>query len=139
MNSLTSALKLAAVTLTVAAGCSSAQGLRAEIPFTFKAGGSVLPAGSYELTESTGTKHLLMRNMDNLNAILLFPSFADDPSKAWRAEGNPKLSLLCGDGRCVLTQIWNGNGPAYQFHAPRFGKDTKTQVAAIEMHRESGE
>jgi len=139
MNSLTSALKLAAVTLTVAAGCASAQGLKAEIPFTFKAGGAVLPAGSYELTESTGTKHLLMRNMDTLNAILLFPSFADDPSKAWRAEGNPKLGFLCGDGRCVLTQIWNGNGPAYQFHAPRFGKDTKTQVAVIVMHRDSGE
>ena len=69
MNSLTSALKLAAVTLTVAAGCASAQGLKAEIPFTFKAGGAVLPAGSYELTESTGTKHLLMRNMNNLKAI----------------------------------------------------------------------
>jgi hypothetical protein len=38
-----------------------------------------------------------------------------------------------------VSQIWNGNGPAYQFHAPRFGKDTKTQVAVIVMHRDSGE
>jgi len=139
MNSLTSALKMAAVTLTVAAGCASAQGLKAEIPFTFKAGGATLPAGSYILTESSGMRYIHMRNMDNLKAILLVPSVAGDPAKAWKAEGNPKLSFLCGDGRCVLNQIWNGNGPAYQFHTPGFGKDTKTHVAVIVMHRDSGE
>ena len=139
MISLTSALKTAAVTLTVAAGCASAQGLKAEIPFTFKAGGAILPAGSYLLTESTGMRYVQMRNMDTLKSILLVPSSAADASKAWRSEGTPKLGFVCGDGRCVLTQIWNGDGPSYQFHTPGFGKNTKTHVAVIVMHRGSGE
>jgi hypothetical protein len=139
MNSLTNALKMAAVTLTVAAGCASAQDLKAEIPFMFKAGGAVLPAGSYKVINHGGMKYIQLRNEDTLRSILLVPAAAGDPSKAWQSEGNPKLGFVCSDGRCVLNQLWDGQGPTYQFHTPGFSKDMKTQVAVIVMHRGSGE
>lgn len=139
MNSLTNALKMAAVTLTVAAGCASAQELKADIPFMFKAGGAVLPAGTYKVIEHSGMRYLQMRNEDTLKSILLFPATAGDPSKAWKSEANPKLGFVCGDGRCVLNQLWNGYGPSYGFHTSGFGKDVKTQIAVIVMRRDSGE
>ena len=137
MNSLRNTLRMAAVTLTVAAGCASAQGLKAEIPFTFKAGATVLPAGTYRLFEThNGARYIQLRNDDTFRSILLMPAHMTDPAKSW-TDAAPKLTFVCGEGRCSLDQVWNGSGPAYQFHVPSFGKDAKTRIAVIVMHRDS--
>ena len=139
MNSLTNTLKMAAVTLTVAAGCASAQGLKAEIPFTFKAGSAVLPAGSYTVMESSGMRYLRLRNDETRKSVLLMPVYSSDAANAWRADEKPKLAFLCGNGRCALQQAWNGHGLAHQFATPRFGNEIKTRIAVITMHRDLGE
>src|SRR5258708_35623931 len=47
MTNFTTRMMIAAATLVVAAGGASAQTLKAEIPFTFRAGGVVMEAGKY--------------------------------------------------------------------------------------------
>jgi hypothetical protein len=138
MNGLRNTLKLAAVTLTVAAGCSWAEGLKAEIPFAFKAGNAVMQPGTYRILEKgNGARYIQLVNGETRHSVLLVPANLADPPKDWRGTEQPKLAFLCGDGRCSLQQVWYGEGPAYRFHMPAFGKDTKTQIAVIVMHRDS--
>jgi hypothetical protein len=139
MISLTNALKMAAVTLTVAAGCASAQELKADIPFTFKAGGAVLPAGSYRISDQNGMRYIRLRNEDTRKSVLLIPIAGSNPSKAWKSEGTPKLGFVCGDGRCSLNQLWDGTGSTRDFSTPGFGKDTNTHISFIDLRRDSVE
>ncbi len=56
MKKLTTKLMIAAAALVVAAGAASAQTMKAEIPFAFRAGDKVMAAGTYRVeTLSTQT------------------------------------------------------------------------------------
>ena len=51
MKNLTTNLMLAAIALAAASGVASAQQLKAEIPFSFRAQGTLVPAGPYTVTK----------------------------------------------------------------------------------------
>jgi hypothetical protein len=55
MKNLTKNMMIAAAALVVAAGAAQAQTIKAEVPFSFRVAGTVLPAGEYRVvTQSRG-------------------------------------------------------------------------------------
>jgi hypothetical protein len=127
---------IAAATLVTAAGSASAQTtLKAEIPFTFRAGTSMLAAGSYNVVmyHSSGAGYFVLRNRDNQQSVILAHYVAEDAPKAWRASRAPRLGFECAGDRCVLRQAWTGDEePAYRFRGPKLG-DEPTRIAEIRM------
>lgn len=83
-------LMIAAATLVVAAGSASAQSLKAEIPFAFRAGGVVMPAGTYQVKTDNhlgGHPYFEIRSVDGGRSVLLVGSVPHNPKKAWAAAG----------------------------------------------------
>jgi len=133
MKSLRTRVMIAATVLLATAGTASAQALRADIPFTFQAGGASLQPGSYEVL--LNNNHVVtMRNIYSSDAIFAMPIAQNDPEKTWIAAGKPMLEFECGTSRCSLSRIWDGTRDAsYQFARPNLGKDGPSRVAVIVM------
>jgi hypothetical protein len=134
---------IAAATVVVAAGTASAQTFKAEIPFTFRAGGKVMPAGTYQLKRLQGLGARTMFRFDSadgLNAVLLVPQASGDPAKAWAQAGKPVLSFECGVSRCALARLWTGSAaPAFVLSRPKLGRDEPVRAAVIIMRPEMSE
>ena len=131
-------MKTLAITLgfaaLVAVGSASAQTLKAEIPFTFNAGSSVMPPGAYDVNVDAQHGMLRFQNVETRRSIIL-PSFGSaDAPKDWRASGAPKLGFECAGSRCVLRQAYTGvDRSAYQFRGPKLGGDEPTRIAEIRL------
>jgi len=136
MTNFTTRMMIAAATLVVAAGAASAQTLKAEIPFTFRAGDTVMEAGSYQvsrISQQSGTPVFQLR--DAARAILLMPVASGDANKSWVAKGKPVLSFECGPNHCSLAAIWTGAHAdlAYLIRQVKMGKEEPVRVALIEI------
>jgi len=100
---------MTAVLAACAAG-ASAQSMKAEIPFTFRAGGAVLAAGTYRIDVSIADNSVVhLRNMDTRKSVMVMPQYRHDVDKNVAA-GAAKLWFACGGSSCVLTTVWNGSG-----------------------------
>ena len=134
MTNFTTRMMIAAATLVVAAGAASAQTMKAEIPFTFRANGAVMAAGTYRVTlsQTSGVPVLYFFNHEAKRAAIALAQSRNDPPKAWQAAGNPMLSFRCGAKVCSLAGVWSGSGsPAYSFAAPKLDKNESTHVALV--------
>jgi hypothetical protein len=141
-TNFTTRMMIAAATLVVAAGSASAQVMNAEIPFTFRAGGTVMAPGKYIISTSTagGRPVYRVRSYQEPRSILLLPGAANDPQKAWVASGNPVLSFECGVGHCALATIWTGGSvAAYSIPHPKLGRDEPVHTALVVMRPEKGD
>src|SRR5437763_5438874 len=129
MKNLTKNMMIAAAALVVAAGAAQAQQLKAEIPFSFRASGTLMPAGEYRVEGIRGqnsTSLFKLTNVDSHQAILAVPYVSGSS-----AEGNATLSFECGGAHCALVQMIPGNGTAYRFSRPKMDKGEDTHVALI--------
>lgn len=137
MTNLTTRMMIAAATVAAAAGVASAQGMKAEIPFTFRAGNQVMSAGTYEITRlsrQSGGPAFRIASYDAHLAIIALPYAAADASKSWLTSGDPLLAFECTDGRCALTGLWTGRGhPAYLLYRPKPGKNEPVQIVSVAM------
>src|ERR1700741_371172 len=93
---------MTAVLAACAAG-ASAQSMKAEIPFTFRAGGAVLAAGTYRI--DVGNTVVRVTNSDTRNTIAVMSHYRRDVDKD-AAGGPPKLWFACAGSSCVLTSLW---------------------------------
>jgi len=142
MTNFTTRMMIAAATLVVAAGAASAQTMKAEIPFTFRANGAVMTAGTYRVTldYTSGTPILYLFNNDGGHSVLAQARVPHDVPKAWQAAGSPVLSFQCGSSLCSLSGVWSGGDrPAYNFATPKLGKDEPVRVALISLRAEKGD
>ena len=141
MTNFTKRLMIAAATVVVAAGAASAQTLKADIPFTFRAGQTVLAAGTYEITQLLGqTAVTTFRIRGQNGSIMLMPQSANDPKKAWTAEGKPTLAFDCVADHCALAAIWTGPAtPAYKIRHGDLGSDEPLRVALVALYAEKSE
>jgi hypothetical protein len=143
MTNFTTRMMIAAATLVVAAGSASAQTMKAEIPFTFRAAGVVLPAGTYVVTDisrGSGVPQFTLRSAQEPRSVILMGTANIDPRKAWVASGNPVLSFECGVSHCALSAIWTGyTKPAYKFARPKLGRDEPTREALVVMQPNKGD
>ena len=141
MTNFTKNLMVAAATLVVAAGAASAQTMKADIPFAFRANGKVMTAGIYlvDLKQgTTGVQTLYLYNYGGHEALLTQARVPHDAPNAWREAGNAVLSFQCGEKICSLTGVWAGqDGPAYNISAPK--ADEPTHMALINLLPEKGD
>jgi hypothetical protein len=142
MTNFTTKMMIAAATLVVAAGSASAQMLKAEIPFTFRAGGVVMAAGTYQVKTTTlqgGHPLFQIRSLDQGRSVLLVGSAPHDPKREW-AESGAVLSFECGTGRCALAEIWNGSArSSYAVPRPKLGRDEPVRTTVVVMRPDKGE
>ena len=143
MTNFTTRIMIAAATLVVAAGSASAQVMKAEIPFAFRAGGVVMSAGTYRVmatTQSNGNPMYQIRSVDGGPSVLLLGTTPHDPNKDSAAAGKPVLSFACGVGHCALAEIWNGSErSAYSVPRPKMGKDEAVHTAVVVMRPDKGD
>lgn len=137
MKNLTTKMMIAAAFVAVA-GMASAETLEANIPFAFRAGGKVLPAGTYRVRAeygNSGRPIIFVSGRERGQQVIAVP-FADGyPKKEWASAGNAMLSFQCGIGRCALGEVWMGSQgtPVYRLTVPKLGRDESRQVAEIVM------
>lgn len=126
----------AAAAIAVAAVSGWAQSLNAEIPFTFRAGGAQLSPGAYSVTANAagGHAYMVLRNEDTRQSIILAQYVLEDPPKAWKADGAPRLAFECAEQQCVLRQVWTGSAPsAYRFSGPKPAAEGLVHIAEIRL------
>jgi len=125
---------MAAAIVVLAAGSASAQALKAEIPFPFAAGSSMMMAGTYhvQVDRSGHERFVIIQNAATNKAAIVTITTTDVPM-AWKASGNPVLQFQCAGGHCALRQLWSGgDGGAYNFRTPK-SVHGDMQVAEIRM------
>lgn len=123
MKRLTKYMAAAAAVLTMTAGTVWAQSpMKAEVPFAFSAGGKVVAPGTYRVGIVPGNTSSVVLRVDNVNTrrgSLMLPKSSGNASPKWMASGVPRIAFDCSTGACILTQVWFGEGYAYQFHGPK--------------------
>jgi hypothetical protein len=143
MTNFTKRLMVAAATLVASAGAASAQTMKAEIPFTFRANGELMTPGTYRVTLTSmgaGVPYLYVHNLDGHHSALAVARVPHDAPKGWRDAGNAVLSFKCGAKVCTLVEVWGGNqAPAYSISSPRLGKDEPTRIALVALRPEKGD
>jgi len=131
MTNFTKNTIIAAAALLVAAGMAPAQTIRAEVPFGFRASGTVLPPGAYEVSANymgSGSPIFHLNNNDAKRSVLAV-SYLHDNQKPSSAPAS--LTFACKDTDCVLVQIAPGTGAAYKFWNQSPEKDPKVRLAVI--------
>jgi hypothetical protein len=137
MTSYTKTLMLAAAACALAAGNAAAQTYHAEIPFSFRAGQTMLAAGSYDVRIQGGVnKMLLLRNVDTKKAILVTPKSI---TGEWKGAAVPNLRFACAS-RCSLESMWvGGYEGAYTFHMPRVEANETARVTTVGLTLAKGD
>jgi len=138
MKSLTTNCMIAVAALAVAAGSASAQTLKADIPFTFRAGTSVLTPGTYNvnLSVATNREFIRMQNTDTGVSVLLAAFDRGDASKSLKSKRVPALAFDCSATRCALRELWTGvDSSSYHFRAPHLGRDGDVYTTRIALSR----
>jgi hypothetical protein len=102
---------LAAVAVVGAAGNASAQVLKADVPFTFRAGGATMSAGTYIINVDGASRTLTIADERGHYDALIMANSRIEGGK----EGDAKLVFRCAES-CSLVQAWSGTpGIAYNF------------------------
>jgi hypothetical protein len=129
MKNLTKNMMIAAAALVLAAGVAQAQIIKAEVPFSFRVGGTVMPAGEYRVeSKSSGGGHVFwVVNADTHRSIATMAYVHNYVP----ASGDPKLIFECSGANCALVQMASGQGATYGFSHPSLGRDEPTRVAVI--------
>jgi hypothetical protein len=142
MKKLTRKLMIATAALVVGAGAASAQTLRAQIPFAFRAGNKVLAPGAYyidNLRSVISAPVFRISNVHSGRSITVLAQVPVDPQKGW-AQGNGMLVFACVSGDCTLAEIWSGSeSHAYAFSRPKVGKGEEAYLREIPLQPGKGE
>ena len=139
MTNLKTNLMLAAAALVVAAGSASAQNLKAEIPFSFRASGAGLPAGTYDVlvkSSTGGTRSVQLRNVETHQSVIAVSNGSMDATSKVTKDGAPKMQFACAGSRCEFSAIWPGQGDMLRVARPTFATDADTRVAVISLVRD---
>ena len=133
MSRMSTGVILAGAWMAFAAGVAAAQSLQADIPFAFRAGDQVFPAGSYQV-QLAGRSNELVVLMGNSGAVTLLPNGATAPGRAAISTGDPKLTFECGPARCALIQLWTGAGAqALIFRQPLMRNESRPFLAHVPL------
>jgi hypothetical protein len=135
LNTLT--LTCAAVAMMAAAGTASAQNLKAEIPFPFRAAGTMMHPGAYSVKLSSASSGAIVqiRNEDEGRSIMTLPQSVSTP---WNATDSAVvLSFACTNGNCALSSLRNDDGTVYNFATGK--KSPETRIATVVLRQDRSE
>jgi hypothetical protein len=129
MKNLTKNMMIAAAALVVAAGAAQAQIIKAEVPFSFRVAGTVMPAGEYRVESGSrvGVPTFWLVNKDTHRSIVTMAYLHN----SGQASSDPKLIFECLGAQCALVKISSGQGETYGFSHPGLGRDEPTRAAVI--------
>jgi hypothetical protein len=134
LNTLT--LTFAAVAMMTAAGTASAQNLKAEIPFSFRAAGTNMHPGAYSVKlSSAGSGHIVqIVNEDEGRSVLTLPQSVS--ASAWSAKDSAVvLRFACTNGNCELSSLRNDDGAVYSFATSKKGPETRIATVVLRHDR----
>ncbi|PWU04575.1 MAG: hypothetical protein C5B51_16435 [Terriglobia bacterium] len=133
-------LTLAAAALVVASTVASAADLRAEIPFRFQSGNTVMEPGTYLVVGHEAGRWFRLYNEHSRKSLTLIRRSQTDAPSAWRHAGKPILEFACTDGRCTPKRIWTGEETsAHEFANPKTEEEKPTRLALIRLTAAGGE
>jgi hypothetical protein len=136
MQSMTTKLMITAASLAIAGGVASAQTLRAEIPFAFRAGDKVMAPGTYYVKASDTRQYVVLANYETKDAAVVMAGTRSTPSKNWVAAGQARMAFQCGLDRCELSRIWTGPGEdALTFRGHGSGAPERASITEVRMTR----
>jgi hypothetical protein len=137
MKRFTTNMTLAVAALTLAAGTASAQAMKAEIPFTFRVGNTVMQPGEYLVTVVSHSSLQIVQfaTADVKHSALAVPVSRSAVPKEWRNEGLPKLRFACYNGPCSVVGLWMGDSSTLDFSSGH-RKDGEPRIAEIALHRD---
>jgi hypothetical protein len=135
MKRLTIHSMFAAAALVAVAGCASAQSMKAEIPFAFRAGAALMQAGTYDVDAQVGMASTMFRlhNRDSNQTVVLFRQGTRDVAKAWAAAGHPTVAFRCAGANCALAEVWAGGESSSLFTTPKSKSGDPVRVAEVRM------
>jgi hypothetical protein len=120
MKSLTSKLMVAAMAVGAVASVASAQVMKSEVPFPFRVAGTVMPAGSYQITDERGNSGVPIFRLVNTDLHKPVLALPNGHTGALYGPTDTKLVFQCGESGCMLSQIWTGKMlGAYSFPTRR--------------------
>jgi hypothetical protein len=130
-------LTAAMLTLVATAAYGQNIALTAKIPFAFRALGSDLPAGRYEVRPMKGNPgNMELRNLDTGKALFI-PS-KDSPLAESKGE-RPRLIFQCGgEETCSLAKLWSGTGTGREFSTPALTAAQRERLETIYLERFKG-
>jgi hypothetical protein len=130
MKNVTVKLTITMALAALATGIASAQSLYADVPFAFRAGKQMLPAGSYQVRMiGVSNEIVVLQNYDARRAVVLLPS-----SQASDAKGDARLTFECGAARCSLTQLSIGfDSRAFTFRHRTPARDEQAVLTEIRL------
>jgi len=131
MKSRTLVVLVVGAFLAVTAGyAQSSTTLVGKIPFEFRVGASVLPAGDYQLIPSAASRTLLIRCQDNNAAVIALPNTAESV----QAPKDSKLVFNRYGSTYFLSQVWHaGNTRGYQLPKSKTEREMAKNVPGIEL------
>ena len=140
MKSLTTKLMITAAAVAIATSVASAQSLKAEIPFAFRAGGKVMAPGTYAVKTDAAKHYVVLSNFEAKDSTIAMPASLGSPQKNWEADGNPRLAFYCGAGPCQLAQVWTASGyPAMTFAHGKPGSVEQASLTEIRLVKTNGD
>jgi hypothetical protein len=142
MKNLLKKMMVAAAALAVVAGVASAQGLKAEVPFSFHAAGTTMPAGTYwvsSLSDMSGVPMFRLLSVADRKPVIVLSRSGVTKGKGLYSDA--KLVFRCTDGNCSLAQIWTGTAHgAYEVPTPKARTaDEKASLIEIVAERTKAE
>ena len=132
---------LAAAIAAAAAGAAEAQNMKANIPFTFRAGAAVLPAGDYRIDAMNANRVVVFYSDTTRKGAMVLPTGTTNPSKYWDSDSDPVLVFECtGSGRCSLTTLWYGGGaPAIAIPHRAATRDEHASFRFVHLTKSNGD
>jgi hypothetical protein len=109
MKTTTTRIMIATALMVLATGVASAQVLKADIPFAFRAGSKLMAPGTYTVRVA-GRQHnmVILSNYASRESAIVLPSGPTAAPKEWTNSGDPILAFECAASRCALSQIYTG-------------------------------
>ena len=139
MKSLTSKLMISAAVVVAVTGIASAETLKADIPFAFRASGKVMAPGTYTVTtrDATTIKLVVLSNYDAKESVFAMPvALSNAPKNAI----DPVITFECGSGPCELVRLWTAPGyPAMNFAHGKSGSTERAALTEIRLVRANGD
>ena len=131
------ALILTGAALTFGAAAHAEIRFTANIPFSFRVNGAVLPAGNYNIGPAMhgAPSAVQLTGTDTKKAALALVTGVKEGES-----GDPRLTFHCGEiTGCVLIQVADAQGYVWAFPKPRFTAAEKERLAVVNIHQTSAD